>query len=137
RRHLVPDGRPGQDPCAPEPEELVDLAPHRAEGEDPVRRLALLAALGLLLAGPAQASGPPPEHASAWLIENAATGEVLASSEAHERLPIASITKLMTVLVTLDHESLKDVVTVDPRAAAVGESSAGLEPGDRLTVAEL
>ena len=43
----------------------------------------------------------------------------------------------MTVLVTLDHESLEDVVTVDPRAAAVGESSAGLEPGDRLTVAEL
>lgn len=97
----------------------------------------LLAALGLLVAGPAHASGPPPVRASAWLVENAATGEVLASSDAHERLPIASITKLMTVLVTLDHERLNDVVTVDPRAAAVGESSAGLEPGSRLTVAEL
>jgi D-alanyl-D-alanine carboxypeptidase len=76
-------------------------------------------------------------RASAWIVENAATGEVLASSDAHAQLPIASITKLMTVLVTLDHKKLTDVVTVDPRAAAVGESSAGLEPGDQLSVHDL
>ena len=34
----------------------------------------------------------------------------------------------MTVLVTLEHTKLEDVVTVDPRAAAVGESSAELAP---------
>ena len=62
---------------------------------------------------------------------------MLGSSDAHAQLPIASITKLMTVLVTLDHKKLGDVVTVDPRAAAVGESSAGLEPGDELSVHDL
>jgi D-alanyl-D-alanine carboxypeptidase (penicillin-binding protein 5/6) len=102
-----------------------------------VRKLALLLLLGLIVAAPAYAAPPPDVQARAWIVENAATGEVLASSEAHEELPIASITKLMTVLVTLDHEQLKDEVTVDPRAAEVGESSAGLEPGDRLTVREL
>jgi D-alanyl-D-alanine carboxypeptidase (penicillin-binding protein 5/6) len=62
---------------------------------------------------------------------------VLASSDAHQEVPIASITKLMTVLVTLEHHRLSDVVTVDPRAAEVGESSAGLEGGERLTVSDL
>jgi len=52
-------------------------------------------------------------------------------------VPIASITKLMTVLVTLEHRSLDDIVQVDPRAAAVGESSAELQPGDQLTVSDL
>jgi D-alanyl-D-alanine carboxypeptidase (penicillin-binding protein 5/6) len=79
----------------------------------------------------------PQVQARAWIIEDARTGEVLGSSQAHERLPIASITKLMTVLVTLEHRSLDDVVDVDPRAAAVGESSADLGPGDKLTVSDL
>ena len=54
----------------------------------------------LLARRAARGAAPPPASTrSAWLVENAATGEVLAASHAHERLPIASITKLMTVLV--------------------------------------
>jgi serine-type D-Ala-D-Ala carboxypeptidase (penicillin-binding protein 5/6) len=103
-----------------------------------MRRAALLCALlaGLLVPLTARAA-PPPVHASAYLVEDARTGEVLASSHAHERLPIASITKLMTVLVTLEHHKLSDVVTVDPRAAAVGESSIDLRAGERLSVRDL
>jgi serine-type D-Ala-D-Ala carboxypeptidase (penicillin-binding protein 5/6) len=103
-----------------------------------VRRLALAAlALALVCGGSAQAASPPQVHASAYLVENATTGEVLASSNAHEEVPIASITKLMTVLLALRHHRLTDVVAVDPRAAAVGESTADLEPGERLTVSDL
>jgi D-alanyl-D-alanine carboxypeptidase (penicillin-binding protein 5/6) len=102
-----------------------------------VRRLAACFALAFVFAAPAHAGAPPQVQASAWVVEDAATGDVLASANAHARLPIASITKLMTVLVTLDHERLNELVTVDPRAAAVGESSANLDPGDRLTVREL
>jgi D-alanyl-D-alanine carboxypeptidase (penicillin-binding protein 5/6) len=90
----------------------------------------------LLLASPARA-GAPRVDASAYLVLDARTGDVLAASNAHERLPIASITKLMTVLVTLENHKLGDVVTVDPRAAAVGESSIHLEAGERLTVRDL
>jgi D-alanyl-D-alanine carboxypeptidase (penicillin-binding protein 5/6) len=88
------------------------------------------------LAAPAQAAVPP-VHARAYLVEDARTGEVLAASNADERLPIASITKLMTVLLTLEHHKLTDVVTVDPRAAAVGESTVDLRSNERLTVADL
>jgi D-alanyl-D-alanine carboxypeptidase (penicillin-binding protein 5/6) len=101
-----------------------------------LKRLALVLLAALAVAVPAQAA-PPPVHAKAWLVEDAATGEVLASSESHEELPIASITKLMTVLVALDHHHLGDVVTVDPRAAAVGESTVELAPGERMTIADL
>ncbi len=46
---------------------------------------------------------------------------------------IASITKIMTALVALDHMKMDDTVTVSARAAAVGESSASLREGDTLT----
>ena len=70
---------------------------------------------------PALAAGPS-VHARAYLVENGRTGEVLLAHNPGERVPIASITKLMTVLVALEHARLNDVVTVSPEAAAVGES---------------
>jgi D-alanyl-D-alanine carboxypeptidase len=99
-------------------------------------RLALLAAVLLLLA-PAAYAGAPQVSARAFLVENGTTGEVLARQDDRARLPIASITKLMTVLVALQHAKLDDVVTVSRQAAAVGESSIYLRKGDRLTVGEL
>ncbi len=101
-----------------------------------MRRLLPLAALALVLAGPARA-GAPGVDATAYLVEDAGTGEVLASYHAHDRVPIASITKLMTVLVAIQHHELTDVVTVDPRAAAVGQSSIYLRAGEQLTVRDL
>jgi len=104
-----------------------------------VRRLALLAALLVAAAAPATALATPvpPVDAAAYLVVDARTGDVLAASNAHEHLPIASITKLMTVYITLQRHKLTDVVTVDPRAAAVGEESIELRAGERLTVRDL
>ncbi len=95
-----------------------------------------VAGLAIGLSEPA-AAAVPQVHASAYLVEDASTGEVLASSNAHEEVAIASITKLMTVLIALQHHRLSDVVAVDPRAAAVGESTADLEAGERLTISDL
>jgi D-alanyl-D-alanine carboxypeptidase (penicillin-binding protein 5/6) len=99
-------------------------------------RLALLAAV-LLLIAPAAFAGAPQVSGRAYLVENGVTGDVLAQQNDRARLPIASITKLMTVLVTLQHAKLGDVVTVSRQAAAVGESSIYLQKGERLTVGEL
>jgi serine-type D-Ala-D-Ala carboxypeptidase (penicillin-binding protein 5/6) len=100
-----------------------------------MRRFAVLVA-ALAFASPAVAA-PPPVHASAYVVEDARTGEVLASSNAHAHLPIASITKLMTVLLTLEHHKLTDVVIADPRAAVVGESTIDLHAGEQFTVRDL
>jgi serine-type D-Ala-D-Ala carboxypeptidase (penicillin-binding protein 5/6) len=100
------------------------------------RAAAIVAALALALA-PAAHAAPPPVVASAYVVEDARTGEVLAASHAHEHVPIASITKLMTVLVALEHRKLSDVVTVDRRASIVGESTIDLNGGETLTVRDL
>jgi serine-type D-Ala-D-Ala carboxypeptidase (penicillin-binding protein 5/6) len=101
-----------------------------------VKRPLVVAAAALALATPAFA-GPPQVHARAYLLEDGQSGQVLAQYRQHARVPIASITKLMTVLLTLEHTKPSDVVTVAPGAAAVGESSIGLRAGERITVRDL
>ena len=98
------------------------------------RLVACLASLALL--APAASAAPRPT-ARAWLVQNGATGEVLLRHNERARLPIASITKLMTVLVALEHARLADVVTVPAAAASVGESSVNLRAGERWTVRDL
>jgi D-alanyl-D-alanine carboxypeptidase (penicillin-binding protein 5/6) len=98
---------------------------------------AVLAALAFVTAAHAAATQPPPVLARAFIVENSATGEVLAQHGAWARVPIASITKLMTVLVTLDHAHWQDVVRVRADAAAVGESTVNLRAGERIRVGDL
>ena len=104
-----------------------------------MRRAGLLGAICLLTGcclAASSAAAPPAVDAHAWVVEDGA-GRVLGSSNAARPRPIASITKLMTVLVVLDHHRLSDEVTIDERSASVGQESIGLEPGERLTVADL
>jgi D-alanyl-D-alanine carboxypeptidase (penicillin-binding protein 5/6) len=98
---------------------------------------AVLAALAFVTAAHAAPTPPPPVLARAYIVENPATGEVLAQHGAWARVPIASITKLMTVLVTLDHARWRDVVRVRADAAAVGESTVHLRAGERIRVGDL
>jgi len=102
-----------------------------------VKRLVLAACLLAAALVAATATGAPQPQARAWLVQNADTGEVLASSARNEHLAIASITKLMTVLVALDRLKLSDTVTVDGRAAAVGQESIYLRAGEQISVREL
>lgn len=64
-------------------------------------------------------------------------GRIIWSRNADVRRPMASITKIMTAIVALENSKLTDVVTVPPAAASVGQSTAYLESGERLTMKEL
>ena len=75
-----------------------------------LRRAVLLAASLIALAAPALAATPQ-VGGTAYLVENATTGDVVLAKNARLRVPIASITKLMTVLVALEHVRLDSVVT--------------------------
>lgn len=101
-----------------------------------MKTVLVAAAAAVALAAPVLAA-PPQVTGRAVVVENGSTGEVLLARHARERVPIASITKLMTVLLTLEHARPGNVVTVSPAAAAVGESSANLRAGEQLTVREL
>ncbi|HEX3267654.1 MAG TPA: D-alanyl-D-alanine carboxypeptidase family protein [Gaiellaceae bacterium] len=96
----------------------------------------VVAAAALAFAAPVLCA-PPRVTGRSYVVENGVTGEVLLARNASARVPIASITKLMTVLLTLEHTKPNETVVVSPEAADVGESSADLRAGDRLTVREL
>ena len=102
----------------------------------PLVAVAVLAAVLGFLSGPARAAAPVPD-ARAYEVVNASTGEVLAARNAHERLPIASLTKLMTVIVALRHLDVDATVTVPKDAVRVGGSRIPLRPGQRITVEDL
>ena len=102
--------------------------------------IAVASALAIPARGSAENSpqipAPPTVAAKAWYVVGE-DGAVVAAQDARASRPMASITKLMTAIVTLERARLSDVVTVDPRAARVGESTVYLRAGQRLTVEQL
>jgi D-alanyl-D-alanine carboxypeptidase/D-alanyl-D-alanine carboxypeptidase (penicillin-binding protein 5/6) len=73
---------------------------------------------------------------SAILVE-AVSGDVIFEKNAHEKLPIASTTKIMTAVVTLENADLGTKVKISPRACGIEGSSIYLEKDEVLTVEEL
>jgi D-alanyl-D-alanine carboxypeptidase (penicillin-binding protein 5/6) len=102
-------------------------------------QLAALAALVLVLgAAPARAAERPPQiGAPSAILMEASTGEVLYERAAEKRRAIASTTKLMTALLTMERTKLSDKVTASSYVAAPIESKLSLRPGERLSVADL
>ena len=105
-----------------------------------LRRLALLAGLlfSLAAAQAAFAATPPPTvKASAALLVDGDTGETLYALNPDRRLPMASLTKLMTALLTMENTKKNDTVRVEGPAPSVGESTINLQAGERLKVKDL
>ncbi len=76
------------------------------------------------------------------VLIDADTGKVLFQQNAHEELPLASVTKVMTMLLVMDAVdsgkiSLDDEVTISERAASMGGSQMYMEFGETHTVKEL
>jgi D-alanyl-D-alanine carboxypeptidase (penicillin-binding protein 5/6) len=99
----------------------------------------LLAAAGAagLVAGHATGAPAPRLDAAAYILVNPITGEVLARRAPDAPLPMASTTKIMTALLTLERARLGETARVPAEAAAVGGSTARLVPGERLSVRSL
>jgi D-alanyl-D-alanine carboxypeptidase (penicillin-binding protein 5/6) len=101
---------------------------------------AILVVGGGLIAGPTVASAvAPPAGLSSRataLIEQS-TGQFLYGYAQGQELPIASTTKLMTALLTVEHASLSQVFTEPNYYPAAVDSQIGLRPGERMTVHDL
>jgi D-alanyl-D-alanine carboxypeptidase (penicillin-binding protein 5/6) len=94
--------------------------------------------LALVLAQVAAgATSPPAVDAKAALLVDGQTGETLYEQNADKRLPMASLTKLMTALLVLEHAKKNDVVRVSGPAPTVGESTINLQAGERIPVRDL
>ena len=94
--------------------------------------------LSLAAAQSATASTPPPSvKASAALLVDGNTGGTLFALNEDKRLPMASLTKLMTALLTIEKTKKDEVVRVHGPAPSVGESTINLQAGERLKVGDL
>jgi D-alanyl-D-alanine carboxypeptidase (penicillin-binding protein 5/6) len=127
-----------------------------------IRKAHLTAAAGALalvtgLTAPAHATTPaavpaaapvhavqqdaPTVYGSAAYLMDASSGKELFSKNAEDRLPIASVTKMMTAYVVLKTAKPTDVVQIKREDVQYAEDGGGttadLRPGDRLTVGEL
>ena len=103
-----------------------------------MKKAALLLAAILLLMHPAAAACLVTGEAygvgaAAAIVMEAESGEVLFAQEIHRQLPMASTTKIMTALLTLEQPNLQQEFTVDETAIRVEGSSMGLQEGDVVT----
>lgn len=101
------------------------------------RRLAPVLLVATAAVAATASAAPPRVAAPVYVVESAVDGTTLAARNATRRHAIASITKLMTVLVALEHAKLGDTVVVPAGATHIGESTVNLRPGERLTVRDL
>jgi D-alanyl-D-alanine carboxypeptidase (penicillin-binding protein 5/6) len=99
---------------------------------------AAVLALAALLPATAAALAPPALSVRAAVLIEASTGRQLYGVAPTAELPIASATKMMTALVTLQHVRHLDTVFTAPNwYASSMDSQIGLAPGDRMTVHDL
>lgn len=102
------------------------------------RSAAALCLLAVLLSCPVRASEPPALSAVSAILTDGETGRVLVEQNADEHRPIASITKLMTALVTVEScPDLSTRVVIRPEWTGAEGSSMYLRAGEELTVETL
>ncbi|SJZ62107.1 D-alanyl-D-alanine carboxypeptidase family protein [Selenihalanaerobacter shriftii] len=104
----------------------------------------LISSLMLFIYSPfiAAQSIPDPQFdlkAKSAILMEAKSGRILFKKDSNEKLPPASITKIMTLLLTMEaidegRAKLDDMVSTSEHAASMGGSQIWLEPGEELTL---
>ena len=90
----------------------------------------------------ADSTNGPKIKAKAAVLIDSQTGKVIYAANADKKLPPASVTKVMTMLLAMEAVdsgkiSLEDKVTISDNAASMGGSQMYMEPGETHTVAQL
>jgi D-alanyl-D-alanine carboxypeptidase (penicillin-binding protein 5/6) len=106
------------------------------------KRFAWLVVALLLAVSTVAAEAPFKVQAPSAVLMEASTGMILLSQGPDEKRPPASITKLMTMLLTMEavakgQVKLTDKITVSEYAASMGGSQIWLEPGEQLTLHDM
>jgi serine-type D-Ala-D-Ala carboxypeptidase (penicillin-binding protein 5/6) len=105
-----------------------------------VRALAVAMLAAALAPAAAGAAERPPRckvDAPSAIVIEVSTGAVACATNPDERRSIASTTKLMTALLTLERAKLSDTFTAASYVPAPAESKIGLDRGERMSVRDL
>lgn len=79
----------------------------------------------------------PGATATAFLLVDAATGQVLAARDPDTRRPVASTVKMLTALTVLARSAPQDRVVVGDEVSNLEGASVGLTPGDDWSIEQL
>lgn len=79
----------------------------------------------------------PYDGASAYAMIDFEKGEVLAEKSLSQRLPIASLTKIMTAVTALDLASPDEIITIKTDPARIEPTKLVLESGEKLKLEQL
>ena len=79
----------------------------------------------------------PELNARIALIYDRASGRIIYEKNGNKQTPMASTTKILTSIVTLENADLKETVTIESKAAGIGGSRLGLKKNDKITVNDL
>ena len=86
---------------------------------------------------PVGSVGIPDGPATAWIVADMDTGQVLAGRDMYEPHPPASTIKTLLALTALDELNLDATVVASPANARVECSCAGIKPGQTYTARQL
>lgn len=76
-------------------------------------------------------------HAKSAVLMDADSGRILYAKNEKEVLPMASTTKIMTLLVALEEGNLEDVVTVSSYAASMPDVQLNMRTGEQYRLEDL
>ncbi len=99
-----------------------------------------IASLAVLLLSPALVmaeKAEPSIGAQAAILIEQSTGKVLFGQNAHQKLPMASTTKIMTALIAIERGNLDDIVTTASEAYGVEGSSMYIQKNEKLSLKDL
>ena len=107
-----------------------------------VMLLSIVLTLGITVSAAEQKNENANINAKSAVLMDANTGTLLFEMNKDERLPPASVTKIMTLLLVfeaLENNVIKldDILQVSENAASMGGSQIFLEPGEKMSVEDL
>ena len=79
----------------------------------------------------------PSLNSRAAIVFDRETGTVLYEKNAYTKIAMASTTKIMTAILTIESGKLSDTVEVSKKAASIGGSVLGLKTGDKISLNDL
>lgn len=106
---------------------------------DKMKKTCLGILLSALLFGvSAQAEGEPEDlYARSAVLMDADTGRILFEKNGSEQMPMASTTKIMTLLVTLENADLEGTVQVSSYAASMPDVQLNIREGETYRLRDL
>ncbi len=91
----------------------------------------------LLLTSSFATTAKPTVNATSAIAIDSNSLRILYEKNAFSKKPMASTTKIMTIIIAVENNSLDDIVTISKKAAGTGGSSAHLKAGKEIKLKEL